>query len=245
MNRQKTSLFLIALVLIGGTAFGMRRLQSAQKLGAPGIRTSAIPGSMRRHIEMPAQVLDYHENPLAIDTNFMLYMPQDTSISQSAFWPEIPGKTNTIFDRMILTAVMMGTDRTSIHKPQFCLTGQGWTINDSESGLDTVRVGGAKPYDLEVMKLLSTREFDGENGKIKYRAVYIYWFVADHDMTARHGVRMWRSAVHLLKTGELERWAYVSCFAVCLPGQEEETAERVKKFISAAVPELQTSGVEP
>jgi len=37
----------------------------------------------------------------------------------------------------------------------------------------------------------------------------------------------------------LQRWAYISCFAVCLPGQEEATFERLKKFIAASVPEFQ------
>jgi len=50
---------------------------------------------------------------------------------------------------------------------------------------------------------------------------------------------MWWMARELFRTGELQRWAYVLCFAVCLPGQEEVTFERIRKFIAAAVPEFQ------
>jgi hypothetical protein len=37
----------------------------------------------------------------------------------------------------------------------------------------------------------------------------------------------------------MERWAYVVCSAVCFPGQEDATFERLKKFMVAAVPEFQ------
>ena len=50
---------------------------------------------------------------------------------------------------------------------------------------------------------------------------------------------MWWMADKLVRTGVLQRWAYVSCLAVCYPGQEEATYERVKKFIAASAPEFQ------
>jgi hypothetical protein len=43
----------------------------------------------------------------------------------------------------------------------------------------------------------------------------------------------------LLTTGVLQRWAYISYFAVCEPGQEDAAFERVKKLIVASVPEFQ------
>lgn len=242
MNRQQITLLMVALALIGGTAFGMKRLQAAQKLGAPGIKTTAIAGSQRRSIEFPSRVAGYRGTPVEMDTNLYIYMPQDTSFAQNTYLPDEYGETNKVFAQVTLTCVLMGTDRTSIHKPQFCLTGQGWSINSQESGLDKVRVEGAKPYDLEVMKLLSSRDVPFQGRNVKLRAVYVYWFVADDDLTASHFERMWRSAVHLLKTGEMKRWAYVSCMAICLPGQEAETVERVKKFIGAAVPDFQLAG---
>jgi hypothetical protein len=38
---------------------------------------------------------------------------------------------------------------------------------------------------------------------------------------------------------ELDRWAYVSFFSQCRPGQEEATFERLKQLMAAAVPEFQ------
>jgi len=46
-------------------------------------------------------------------------------------------------------------------------------------------------------------------------------------------------ARELLTTGVLQRWAYVTYFAVCLPGQEQATFERLEKIIASSVPEFQ------
>ena len=51
--------------------------------------------------------------------------------------------------------------------------------------------------------------------------------------------RMWMMGSKLLRTGILQRWAYVSCLSVCKPGDEEPTFERMKQMIAAAAPEFQ------
>jgi hypothetical protein len=42
-----------------------------------------------------------------------------------------------------------------------------------------------------------------------------------------------------LRTGVLQRWAYLSYFAVCAPGQEDAAFERMKNLIVHSVPEYQ------
>jgi hypothetical protein len=37
----------------------------------------------------------------------------------------------------------------------------------------------------------------------------------------------------------LQRWAYVSYFAICSPGQEDATFERMSRLIEESVPEFQ------
>jgi hypothetical protein len=191
-------------------------------------------------------VLDYDSVFVPTDTNVLEGLPHDTSFATRRFFD---AKTNEV---LLLNVVLMGIDRTSIHKPQFCLTGSGWDIDGGESYASTVRVESPHPYDLPVMKLVSTREMKFSDGKIvKIRGIYVYWFVADHELTADHFVRMRKTTTHLLTTGELQRWAYVSCFEQCYPGQEDATYEHMKKFIAASVPRfqlvagVQTAGVAP
>ena|SRR5438132_9737807 len=132
----------------------------------------------------------------------------------------------------------MGTDRTSIHKPEFCLTGQGWVIEQNEE--ITVPVSRPHPYSLPVRKLVTSRFEVGPHGeKQALRGLYLYWFVAENAVTADHKERMWWMARRLVTAGELQRWAYITYFAICYPGQEAETLERLKRFMAGSIPEFQ------
>lgn len=237
MNRQKWIIVVAALALMGGAAGVLARFAHNHRLGEPGIRTHAIPGSKRVEIELPARVLDYESEPRPVDELTLGSLPQDTSFGQRVY------KAPDGF-QVVLNIVLMGTDRTSLHKPQFCLESQGWHIDQSASAETQVRVDRPQPYDLPVVKLISTKEFEGEGGKAAYRGVYVYWFVADGAMSATKSgyQRMWWMARELLHTGVLQRWAYVTCFSVCQPGQEEAAFQRIKQFIAAAVPEFQLAG---
>jgi hypothetical protein len=82
-------------------------------------------------------------------------------------------------------------------------------------------------------------------GPVTRKGYYVYWFVADEQLTADHNQRMWWMTRELLRTGILHRWAYVSCFVVCPPGGEEATYVRLSRFISEAVPEFQITTGAP
>jgi len=96
-------------------------------------------------------------------------------------------------------------------------------------------------YDLPVNKLIATKQFAGPDGQVQTaRGLYVYWFVDADRCTANSWKWMtWWVPRDLLLNGILERWAYVSYFSACSPGQEAATYERMKKLIAATVPEFQ------
>jgi hypothetical protein len=49
----------------------------------------------------------------------------------------------------------------------------------------------------------------------------------------------WSSVFNCIRHGIRQRWAYVSYFTACLPGQEDATVARIKALIAASVPEFQ------
>jgi hypothetical protein len=49
----------------------------------------------------------------------------------------------------------------------------------------------------------------------------------------------------VLGKGVTERWAYISFFTACHPGEESATFERLQEFIKASVPEFQTVAGAP
>ena len=230
MNKQQWILLLLALGVIGGGAAVLRHLQANQKLGRPAVKTSPIPGSLRLQVELPEHVLDYSSETMAADQMTLDTLPQDTSFGGRRYSAP-DGFTTTV------NVVLMGSDRTSLHKTEFCVEGQGWRINRAASCETTVHLDRPYPYDLPVMKFIATKQATIDGQPVTAQGVYVFWFVADNDeFTARHSQRMWWMVRDLFRTGVLQRWAFIGCFSVCAPGQEDATFERMKNFIAAAAP---------
>jgi len=133
----------------------------------------------------------------------------------------------------------MGRDRTSLHKTEFCLEGAGWRIDRNLSSETTIRMDRPCAYDLPVMKFIADKDINDHGQTFKARGVYLFWFVADDEYTARHWERMWWMARDLFTKGVLQRWAMISYFTACAPGQEEAAFERLKQFIRVSAPEFQ------
>jgi len=237
MKRNELILLVVGLVLIVGTAGGMRYLKANQRLGKPGVKATAIPDSGRMRIELPLQVPGFEAKAVEVEQKTLDVLPSDTSMVQ-ALYKEREGAGLQPIQSFV---VMMGSDRTSLHKPQFCLTGAGWNIDDQRSERVKVRMQQPHPLELPVMKLIATRKVEVEGQPQDYSGVFVYWFVADEAVTEDHGERVWWMAKHLLRTGELQRWAYIAYFAPCLPGAEEETFNRIQKLMNATVPQFQVA----
>jgi hypothetical protein len=227
----------VSLAMIGVTAFLLAQLRTHQRLGAPGVKTQPIPGSNRLAVILPEKVLDYDSENVETDKLTLDTLPQDTSFGQRRY-------TGPDGFTMAMSVVLMGVDRTSLHKPQFCLQGAGLQIDQRGSLETSVAVERPVKYDLPVVKLVATKVNDKNE---TMRAVYVYWYVADNAMSASISgyERMWWLARTFLTTGVLQRWAYISCLTYCAPGQEEAAFERIKKFIAASVPEFQLTPRAP
>lgn len=234
MSRNKWILALVTVLMIGGTAGVIAKFKSVQRLGEPGVKTRPIPGSPNLEVALPERVLDYSSELLPVDAIVTNVLPRDTSYGQRRYTSAV----DTNFSAQV-TVVLMGTDRASLHKPQFCLTGAGWSINKTE--VDKISMKNPVVYDLPVIKLTVSGQFKIEGRLVQAHGVYVYWYVTDDAISAAPSGsdRMWSIARELITTGVLQRWAYVTYFAVCAPGGEEETYERLKKLISASVPEFQ------
>lgn len=232
MNTLKWSCFVLVLALIGGTALFLAPLRAHQKLGPPGVRTHPLAGSSRLQVDLPERVLYYDSQWIDVDDITKGTLPPDTSYGHRRY-------TAPDGFRLDLNVVLMGGDRTSLHKPQFCLEGQGLHIDQAASEQAQVRVGSPCAYDLPVVKLIATGRFTPSGGPPQtVRAVYVYWYVADDALSASASgfQRMYLMAKRVIRTGVLQRWAYVSCLALCEPGQEDATFERIKAFIAASAP---------
>ncbi len=228
----------LSLGLIGLAAVGLTRVQSMQRLGIPGVRvverrvlredgelvgTNAVP--------LPETVLNFTSKELPVAKVVHDWLPKDTVYGQrmyeapDGFWVQS-------------SVILMGTDRSSIHKPEYCLLGQGFQVSKVEH--DTVEISQPHRYSLPVLKMFLQREGKTPDGQtVPQSALYVYWFVADGQLTEKHNQRMLWLARDQITRGVLQRWAYVSCFSLFAPGQEEIAYSRIKEWIAAAVPTFQ------
>ncbi|MBM3878699.1 MAG: exosortase-associated EpsI family protein [Verrucomicrobia bacterium] len=231
MTRSKWIVAGVALALMALSAALLFRLKAVQRLGPPGVKVVALPGSERLEIELPARVRQYASTNVAPTELELSTLPQDTTFGRRLY-------LSPSGFQLLLSVVMMGTDRTSIHKPEFCLTSQGWQITHQET--TALPIEYPHPYELPVRKFYASMAAQGPGGQVtRWSGVYVFWFVADQHLTASHLSRVATITWDLLRTGVLPRWAYVSCFATCPPGQEQVVYERMAQFLAAAVPEFQ------
>ena len=228
----------VFFLLVGAAGAVLYRVQSGQKLGKPGLKMvdqvvlNEKGGVVNTNtVALPEEVPGYESSTLPVTMVELGWLPPDTTYGRRKYRG---------LDKFEITTsiVLMGGDRGSIHKPQICLTGQGWTITETK----TMKVPMAQPvpYDLPVMRLVARKKWAPPGQQpVEYSAVFLYWFVADGQLTPHHGERMWWMARDLLTKGTLQRWAYVSYLAVCMPGQEEKAYDRLSRFIARTVPEYQ------
>jgi Protein of unknown function (DUF3485) len=231
MKNQKWIILSVALILIAGTAGALTWLRANQKLGRPGIKAEAISGSVMMKINLPERVLDFTSTNVPEPQVVLGYLPPDTSYAERCYH-------DTDGFPIYATIVLMGADRTSIHKPDYCLPGQGWIIK--EKSVVNIPVAGPQGYQLPVARWVIGNSFQTPNGqKQQVSGLYVFWLVADGEETPDNYQRMWWMGRDLLRTGVLQRWAYVSYFAICAPGQEDAAFERMKNLIAHSVPEYQ------
>lgn len=244
MTAQAKILFGTALVFMIALAALLTRIQGFQRVGIPGVRvvgqtvyrddgevvgTNAVP--------LPESVLDFKSREIPVAKVVNDWLPKDTVYGQrlyeapDGFW-------------MQTTVVLMGTDRTSIHKPEYCLTGQGFQVTSIER--DTVEIQQPHRYELPVVKMVLSREAKTADGqRVQQSALFVYWFVADDQLTADHNERMLWMARDQITRGLLQRWAYVSAFSICHPGQERAAYSRMRDWVAASVPQFQIATGAP
>src|SRR5437773_62736 len=129
-------------------------LRAHPRLGRPGIKAESIPGSVVMKIDLPEHVLDFNSTNLPESDVELGYFPKDTSYARRGYWKEnSPGITATV--------LMMGGDRTSIHRPDYCLPGQGWNVD--QKTIVTIPITGAG-YNLPVTKWIASRAIRAPDG---------------------------------------------------------------------------------
>jgi len=169
-----------------------------------------------------------HVEPTAIERAIL---PPDTGFSKKLY-VDLGDRSRDVF----FSVVLSGRDRTSIHRPELCLVGQGWTIDGAESR----RLGypGRQDADFEATVLHLRRERAGGRGRDSVPALAVYWFVGGDRIVPSQGARMFLDAWNRVIHGRADRWAYVLLLTGAGDGEEAALA-RIQSILNAALPSIQ------
>ena len=134
----------------------------------------------------------------------------------------------------------MGKDRTSIHKPQYCLPSGGFEISSEETITLPITLKDGSEQKAQLIRAGRTfKNAEGQNQEIG--ALFFYYFVTDGQTTPDHVDMLWRISRELVLSGKTQRWGYVSMMTLYQPGREEEALEWSKELLKKAVPRFQFS----
>jgi len=178
-------------------------------------------------------------------------LPSDTEIVRSHYRSASYGPSTQ--DQIEVTLVLAGAERRSIHRPEVCLTGQGWTLLDSK----VIPIEITQGRILRVRDLFIEKNIPMQDGSTRpLRAHYVYWFVGTDVTTPSHFERIWLTTWDSVTRNINHRWAYPSVMALVTDNfaaeeisqrqrNSDQTLELITQLIQALVPKFQTDFVQP
>lgn len=163
-----------------------------------------------------------------------IILPQDTEFAKKLY---SNGRGLDINCQIVLA----GVEKRSIHRPEVCLPGQGWTVKSGQ----VIPVSLSNGKSLDVMKLVIARPVTLGNGQQKeLTSLFMYWFVGKDATTPHHMVRVLKTNLDMLLHNTNHRWAYVIVSSPVLNGftpggqNEQQTLDSLKGFISELAPQI-------
>ena len=177
------------------------------------VDTKTEPGVI---MNLPDSIGDYIGFDSDITESERVILPRDTEFAKKRYSGfDLPEITTEI--------VLSGAQRQSIHRPQVCLVGQGWTIQKEETIPITLADGRVQ----KVRKLTLVRAQDG----VQIVGYFIYWFVGKDKTTDDHIERIFLTSWDRVVNRVNHRWAYVIVDAI-LPAEPKVTAGERQKVLS-------------
>jgi EpsI family protein len=158
-------------------------------------------------------------------------LPPDTGYSRKLYVSR-EGADQQVF----LSIVLSGRDRTSIHRPELCLVGQGWTIESSSS--HSFNYPGRSDANFKATILMVRRILSGPNGEESVPELVAYWYVGADQIVSNQVERMAFDAWNRIVHGRSDRWAYVLLKTGASDG-DDAALVRMQSVLNSALPEFQ------
>ncbi len=183
-------------------------------------------------MQLPNRIGDYWGNHQEVSHAEKTILPEDTEFARKLY-------ESSEGDQILCSIVLSGAQKRSIHRPEVCLPGQGWTVRSAE--VISIPLDHHAP--LRAMNLSLQRPIEsGPHQKKTLSSYYLYWFVGENRMTPHHYERIlstsWDRVFHKIN----HRWAYVIISSWVTEGlrppyhNASQTLTAIKEFIRLAAP---------
>jgi len=106
-------------------------------------------------------------------------------------------------ESLLVSIVLSGNERSSIHRPQRCLVAQGFDITRTRQ--EPIEMPNRAPLDVMLLDTL----LHSRPGEPEHKVFYAYWFVGQDRETPRHLARMFWLAWDRIFRGVAHRWVYI------------------------------------
>jgi hypothetical protein len=157
-------------------------------------------------------------------------LPPDTSVIKKRY-------ANAAGREIVVSIVLSGRERASIHRPEVCLVGQGTEI--TRRATLEVPIAGRAPLGVKVLDIQQWwRGADGR--RMEADSYYAYWFAGKDRETPDHLQRMIWMATDRVLRGVAHRWAYIA-----ISGSRDRASEsfrdELREFVGGLYPALHSS----
>jgi EpsI family protein len=221
----------VILVLVGLEMGMLAQISSSRERGAAGIRLSADGTDP---VDLPAFLgTEWIGSRTEVSGVERDILPPDTGFSRRTYI-SVQDRSHAVF----MSIVLSGYDRTSIHRPEVCLVGQGWTI-ESAAAREFNREATGKSLPVTMLR---TSLIDPASQR-KIEALTAYWFVSADKLVASHWQRFLWDAWNRVRHGRVDRWAYVLVQAD-VRNDEAAALDRIQTVLDATLPVFLLAGVE-
>ncbi|HVU32145.1 MAG TPA: EpsI family protein [Opitutaceae bacterium] len=218
---------LVVAIAAGEGAF-LHRVEALPLRGTAGV---VLTMDGRNPVELPSIVgRSWFGLPAPVTAIERQILPPDTGYSRADYVAARDGH------HVFLSIVLSGRDRTSIHRPELCLVGQGWTIRGRERHRFAYPGHPDAAFPATILRV--RREVSTPTGKVSVPQLVAYWFVGGDRVVATHWHRLavdaWNRVVH----GRADRWAYVLLQTDAVDGEPAALA-RMQAILDGTLPAFQ------
>jgi EpsI family protein len=218
---------LMAILVAGGAAW----LDTRQHESVAGVRLTEGGDAPA---ELPSFLgTEWAGREAAVSAVEREMLPADTGYSRKNY-VSVADLRRQVF----VSVVLSGRDRTSIHRPEICLVGQGWTV--SSRARQEFRVGEeAVPATL---LRIEHAAMDAKGASVTVRSLLAYFFVSDSGVVPTHAGMQWQDVLSRLRHLRAERWAYIVVQSVVNDGDEAAALARMQQVVAGVWPGIRVTG---